>query len=424
MKTKNTLFTLLCILLCACEGETIDPEEGGRPLQFQAGIEEMKTRATDTSWEKDDIIGIYMVKAGQALNASALRHNVAYTTTGTTTFKPKKEAEEIILPFDGSNVDFFCYYPFKENITNFAYPVDVSTQSLQSAIDLMYSNNAKNINSKNPNVQTQFYHQLSKIILNIGKDATVDLSDLTVILSNAGTHASFDLASGSLSAVSQLGNIQLKTSDNGSSAEAILIPENDLSKMSLWFILGDELEKYVVALSEVGEITSFEKSTKYTYNVNLFSEKTTGAVESDIHNWTDGPIVNVKANPTNETPPIVKGSKKSPYTVTEAQGKAGTTGAWVEGYIVGSFANSISNFFPGNTGTASSNIAIADSKDETDTGKMIPVNLSEASTSIRNALNIPANEGNVNKKIKVKGNLSTYFSVTGVRNPTDYSFVE
>lgn len=423
MKAKNFVLPLLCIIICSCEGDTIDPDKAARPLQLQAEIDGLKTRAANTTWEPDDAIGIYMVKSGTTLNASAIKKNVKYVTTGTSSFQPANEAEEIIFPFDGSDVDFIGYYPYQGEIDNFSYPVDLSNQSVQADIDLMYSNNAKNFNSKEPNVQMQFSHQLSKIVLNIVHGRSFDLSDLSVIISNTGTYASFDLATGTLSETIAYGDVELRVDSDGSFAEAILLPEEDISGMDLWFIIGEETEVYKFPLADALEIDAFEKSTKYTYNVTLFTDETIVITDGTITGWIDGPSENVIAGRTEEDPPLIKGSKKAPYTVEEAQANQGKTGVWVEGFIVGSFAGTINNFFPGNTGSSTTNIAIADIQDETDISKMIPVNLSEASTSIRNALNIPDNPENVNRKVKIRGNLGNYFSAPGLRDPREYVLI-
>lgn len=137
-----------------------------------------------------------MAKTGQPLNTSVIRQNVKYVTSGALSFLPADEPDEIILPFDGSDVDFLSYYPYREEINNFLYPVDLSNQSVQADIDLLYSDNATGCNAKNPNVRMLFSHQLSKIVLNIVHDKSFDLSDLSVIITNAGTVATFDLVTG------------------------------------------------------------------------------------------------------------------------------------------------------------------------------------------------------------------------------------
>lgn len=431
MKVKNNdraffrlVLSLLCIILYSCEGETIEPDKAGRSLQLHAEIDGLKTRAANASWEPDDAIGIYMVKAGTTLNSSAIKKNAKYVTSGSSSFGPADDADEIIFPFNGSSVDFISYYPYNENINDLPYPVDLTDQSEQAGIDLMYSDNAKGSNSKNPNVRMQFSHQLSKIVLNIVHGKLFDLSDLSVIISNTGTYASFDLATGTLSAATAYGDIALRVDTDGSTAEAILLPAEDISGMDLWFIIGEDTEVYKFPLADALEIDAFEKSTKYTYNVTLFTDETVAITDGNITGWTDGPSENVKAERTEEDPPLIKGSKKSPYTVAEAQVNQGKTDVWVEGFIVGSFAGTINNFFPGNTGTSTTNIAIADTQDETNIDKMIPVNLSEAASAVRNALNIPDNPGNVNRKVKIRGNLENYFSAPGLRNPKEYQFID
>jgi hypothetical protein len=423
MKAKNFVLLFLCIAICSCEGDAIDPDKAGRSLQLQAEIDGSKTRVSNSSWEKNDAIGVYMAKAGQALSSSALRQNIKYATSGSSAFVPADETQEISLPFDGSNVDFIGYYPYRNDIAGFSYPIDLSDQSAQAAVDLMYSNNAKNFNSKNPNVRMQFTHQLSKIVLNIKRGESIDLSNLSAVITNAGTQATFDLITGELSETSKRGDIRFKMSRDGSVAEAILLPETNLSGMDLWFIIGEGAEAYKFSLANTIEINTFEKSTRYVYNVTLFSEKITAIAESTITNWIEGPSVNANADRSTNPPSFSsKGSKENPYTVAEAQTNQEKTDVWVKGFIVGSFKNTINGFVPGAAADASAtNIALADAPGETNTGKMIPVQL--PSGAIRNALNIPDNSDLINKTVIIKGNLGNYFSAPGLRDPKEYVLI-
>lgn len=424
MQAKNFVFTLLCILICSCEGDTIDPDKVGRSLQLQAEIDGLKTRAANASWEPNDAIGIYMVKAGTTLNSSAIKKNVKYVTSGSSSFLPADESDEIIFPFNGSSVDFISYYPYREDITDLLYSVDLTNQSEQAGIDLLFSDNAKGFNSKNPNVRMQFSHQLSKIVLNIVHGKSFDLSDLSVIISNTGTHASFDLATGTLSATIAYGDVELMVNTDGSVAEAILLPEDDISGMYLWFIIGEETEVYKFPLADGLEIDAFEKSTKYTYNVTLFTDETVVITDGNITDWTDGPSENAIAERTEEEPPLIKGSKKAPYTVAEAQANQGRTGVWLQGFIVGSFKSSSMGSFTNDVSEASdSNMALADNQNETDISNIIPVQLPTGS-SIREALNLQDNPDNFNKKVMIRGDLASYFGAIGLRNPIEYQFID
>ncbi len=424
MKVKY-LFFILFLAFLACEGEIVDPELRARSVELFAEIEGVKTWVAGSSWEKDDAIGVYMMKSGEPLNSSVIRENVKYVTEGTSAFQPAHEMEAIVFPFNGSDVDFISYYPYQENISDNIYPIDLRNQSSQSRIDLLYSDNARKKNEKNPNVGMLFSHQLSKIVLNIEHYKSMDLSTLNVIITNAGTEASFDLATGTLLPTTEYGDIIFHVDAKASAGEAILLPETDLSGMELWFVIGDEVEVYQFSLEEVFEINAFAPSTMYTYNVTLFTNETAIISDGTISAWIDGPSVEVTAQRTEATPPIIKGSKKTPFTVAETQVSTGRDQVWVEGYIVGSFTSSTMNsFLPGATQESNpANIALADTPDETDREKVIPVQLSSG-TSVREDLNLVDNPDKLNRKVKIKGNIASYYSVMGLRDNKEYEYAD
>lgn len=113
------------------------------------------------------------------------------------------------------------------------------------------------------------------------------------------------------------------------------------------------------------------------------------------------------------------GTKENPYDIASAMTKQDNSEAWVMGYIVGCINDkSISTdavFAPPFTNQA--NILIAADADETDYKKCIPVQL-VANTDVRTALNLVNNEGNLGKAVVIKGQLTKYFGVAGLKNPT------
>lgn len=424
--TKTLLFYfLISVALSSCEGDTPDPFGFiAKEIQLSATIEGLKTRASGSVWDKGDAIGVYMKKSGEALTSSSLTKNVQYQTTGTTAFSPAKGAKTITFPLDGSNVDFISYYPYKEDIADFIYPVDLSNQSVQADIDLLYSDNAKNRNSENPGVNMLFSHQLSKIVLNMGYTFPTDMNDIEVIITNAATKADFNLTDGILSAPSATENIACWVKSDGSIAEAILLPISDLSGMEFWFLLDEEIFK--CPLSSVPEIQAFNKSTRYTFTIQLESNRTAAITLGEIADWTEGPSSTASIIPTDEAPPVIPGSKRNPYTVAEAQEYQGKAGVWVEGYIVGYCSSTTINSFTtdlsGNTTISQSNIALATNQGETDLEKIIPVML--GSTNIQKELNLRANPANFNKKVKIRGDLGSYLSAPGLRDIKQCEFIE
>ncbi|WP_243297295.1 DUF6359 domain-containing protein [Bacillus litorisediminis] len=107
--------------------------------------------------------------------------------------------------------------------------------------------------------------------------------------------------------------------------------------------------------------------------------------------------------------------------ITVAEAIANNTGtAAVEGYIVGhtTGTNSYDREAPfGND----YNLAIADSPTETDSSKILPVQLS---SQFRAEFGLQTNPDIIGRKIQVTGSLEDYFSVPGLKNPTAITFVE
>ena len=113
------------------------------------------------------------------------------------------------------------------------------------------------------------------------------------------------------------------------------------------------------------------------------------------------------------------GTKENPYDIASAMTKQDNSEAWVMGYIVGCINDkSISTdavFAPPFTNAA--NILIAADADETDYKKCIPVQL-VSQTDVRAALNLVDNGGNLGKAVVIKGQLTKYFGVAGLKSPT------
>ena len=91
-------------------------------------------------------------------------------------------------------------------------------------------------------------------------------------------------------------------------------------------------------------------------------------------------------------------------------GAAPTDAVWIEGDIVGYYNNN--KFFVGTEGAVATNLALGTSDVN------IPVQL--PSGDIRKALNLVDNPGNLGKTVAICGKIQAYFSVAGIKSPTDY----
>lgn len=175
-----------------------------------------------------------------------------------------------------------------------------------------------------------------------------------------------------------------------------------------------------------GDVT-LRAAADQTFTVKVEANETTEKRETTITLTAEGMndlTFAVQQAAKQETPepepPVVDegdGTEANPYSIAQAISKQGENGKYVKGYIIGAAGNGPSLIEKGD-GT---NIMLAESMDETDVAKMIPVQLPKGAA--RDALNLKDNPENKGKLVVVKGNLTAYFGAPGLKNVKEYKFL-
>lgn len=112
---------------------------------------------------------------------------------------------------------------------------------------------------------------------------------------------------------------------------------------------------------------------------------------------------------------------KAAEPITVAAAIANNTGtATVKGYIVGT-ASSKTSYDQEAPFTVASNLGLADSPDEMDPAKILPVQL--PSGSIRTGLNLVDNPKNFKAQVTITGSLEAYFSTAGLKSPSAFTIL-
>lgn len=231
--------------------------------------------------------------------------NKHYYASATGDLSAVSAGDAISYPEDGSAVDFVAYYPYAASLTNNAYAVDVTNQSSQAAIDLLYSNNAtrKDKTVTTP-VQLNFKHQLTKIVMNITTDGTVpSLSGLQVTIKGTSAKGSFALADGTLTPDASTSDITANVNAAGSQAEAIILPVTSLTGGSIAFTLNGKTQTLDIPASQ-----KYEPGTQYTYPVTITDANGTISVafgDATIDDWTSvaGGSINIDFGDAGGTDP-------------------------------------------------------------------------------------------------------------------------
>ncbi len=150
--------------------------------------------------------------------------------------------------------------------------------------------------------------------------------------------------------------------------------------------------------------------------------KYNGAVQFIIRDTTDVDMNGTRCgggiNPGAGTG---SGTFDDPYDIEAATANQdAATGVWVTGYLVGVYntdgTDNISEFTP--PFTIAYNVYLAPTADETDTTKMLMIQL--PSGEIRDSTNLSSNGGMYQQEVKYHGDLLTYNNLPGLKNTDGY----
>lgn len=407
------------------------------------------SRATGTSWATGDAIGLFMKTAGTTLTQPTLAQNVKFTSDGSTTFTSPVD-NKIYYPFNKLNVDFISYYPYTAALVGLNYPIDLTNQANLAALDLMYSDNVKAVNSDNAGVDLNMTHQLTKVIFKITKNNSgKNLAGLKAKVTNVFTKAPFSLIDGTLGENSVLHDVSLNVNSEGTLFEAILLPDTDLRDNTLVITIGET--NYTYPLSST-EVKRFDKSTKCEFDITLQAgqgpilEGVTVTVTDWISVKEDITVTEDPSTPPGEsggvegggtdgdetggddTPPVVEGddtppaiadgdgTEANPYSINQALLiKEAKRRVWIKGYIVGMYNNVGKSYFITTAeGGQKHYLAVASLVNETDGQKTFPINLSETfSLYLMKAINLQDNPKHFNKAIIINGDIAEVFKAEG-----------
>lgn len=308
---KTLLFGFaLGLILSGCNKDEDLNNAGTNGVSFTSYM--IGSRATDTAWEPNDEIGVYMQNAGSEGYANV---NVKYANSETDNDKFTSESP-IIYSGGTGTVNFMAVYPYNENITDGSYTFTLADGDL-SKNDIMYAS-APSIASGVTNVDLTFQHKLSKIILQLKDEQNKAVTGATVSIDNQCVNGALNVADGTVSVASNATYTSVLTFAEGENGqyEVIVIPDEGREGRSI-VITTTEGKTY---RCPVGSI-AFGNSQKYTFPVSLQAPASSGGETNinlemgslKIDDWNDGKTVGWIVSPDTE------------LTTTKTKKELGTT---------------------------------------------------------------------------------------------------
>lgn len=301
MKVKflSVAIVAASVALTSCDKNETTVQNNDAPVRFTSGINATPgSRATiDTDgnslWEKGDPVGIYMVGHGTTTVAEGNANmkytaaqggaSTAFTAAGASIHYPLNEAQK---------VDFIAYHPYSEAVADFVYPVNLSMQTPQTAIDLMTAKADKSgagytkaDGRSNTTVDFAFSHRLAKLVVDVTKDASVPGNITAVSITGMNTAATYDLTgAGGVTSPKNPADITPCTITAQEKYEAILLPVGALTAAHTMTFTTDGGETYVWKMSQ--QIPALEEGKIYTYTVNVTKYAVTA--HGSIKKWVVG----------------------------------------------------------------------------------------------------------------------------------------
>lgn len=301
MKKKTCFVMLAALMMAGCSNEVEEQVMDSRrvPLQINGDINMLMTRAADDHWDKDDVIGVYMVNAENNSivdEVSNYRYVVIDKDNGN--FSPDGENNTAYFPEDGT-VNVVAYYP-QGGVVDNKLSLDLANQDVQPKIDLMAAK-ATGASADNPIVKLRFGHKLTKLFFKITSDDNINTDNIRAKINNQYTNIRYDVLGDELSVQEgdELKEVTLKywNLDEGKNrfVEAIVLPNmegNSAQERTLTFTLNGK--DYTATIDAQ---TEFKAGKKYIYTVTFTTEGSVKIKGAGIENWdieNEGPEIEVK----------------------------------------------------------------------------------------------------------------------------------
>lgn len=282
---KTILFGLTAAMLATACSEEDDLRQGiaGEGITFTSSV---MSRATDTSFEPRDTIGVSMyTESGFVGNATNVQYTSkdgkAFTSTNPMTWGAAGSAE---------TVDFKGVYPYKaEAVADGIYSFTLATGKGASLSDndVMYSSTTDvAVGSKNVNLT--FKHKLVKVVMQVYDQNRKLLPGATVKINNQQTSGTLNLADGTVTS----------TGDANATLNFAINPEVEGEYQTIVMPSAATQGRVItITYNEVDypcpvDMYAFESGTKIIFSATLnpdgtVSPGTTVTVSADVKDWEE-----------------------------------------------------------------------------------------------------------------------------------------
>ncbi|WP_337624868.1 fimbrillin family protein [Phocaeicola sp.] len=284
---KTILFGLAAAMLVAACSEEDDLRQGiaGEGITFTSSV---MSRATDTSFEAGDAIGVSMyTESGFVGNAT----NVQYTTEDKSGLFTSTNPMTWGAAGSAKTVDFKGVYPYKADAVadgKYSFTLATGEGASLSGNDVMYSSmTGVGVGAKNVNLT--FKHKLVKVVMQVYDQNRNPLSRATVKINNQQISGTLDLADGTVTSTGAADATLNFASNSDVSGEyqTIVMPSAATQGRVITITYNDVDYPCPV------DMYAFDSGSKMIFSVTLNPESGTASqgtivnATATVENWTE-----------------------------------------------------------------------------------------------------------------------------------------
>lgn len=287
---KTILFGLAAAMLVAACSEEDDLRQGiaGEGITFTSSV---MSRATDTSFEARDAIGVSMyTESGFVGNATNVQYTTAdgrgFTSTNPMTWGAAGSAE---------TVDFKGVYPYKADAVDdgiYSFTLATGEGASLSDNDVMYSSMTDVAVGSN-NVNLTFKHKLVKVVMQVYDQNRKLLPGATVKINNQQTSGTLNLADGTVTSTSAAdATLDFASNPEVEGEYQTIVMPSAATQGRVITITYNNVD-YPCPV----DMYAFDSGSKMIFSVTLNPESGTvsegtpvGTITPTVHEWTDKPI--------------------------------------------------------------------------------------------------------------------------------------
>lgn len=286
----------LCLAGCGQEEMTEAGEQPADVMRFSLTHpdEGARTRVTETHFEKDDRIGLYVCTAEAPLEVGGNYVNNALLTFNGSAWHPERP-----IFWNNGSYDVYAYYPQVSPVTSvddlpFSVATDQQTAGNEQtpggyeASDFLWAS-AKKQTAGNEAVKLNFRHCMSKLTVRLVKGPDYDGDELPeeeVYVHNTVTEATVDLAVGIVTPAKfgKLHTVKAKAAGKDEYT-AVLVPQRIANRVPL-------IEVVMKGVSYLVETNfRFKQGIHHTFTLIISKNPEQVKIEigGELENWTPQP---------------------------------------------------------------------------------------------------------------------------------------